>query len=220
MNMKESVKSFLSNMLSVILGIFITFTIQGMIDRSADRKNARSSLELVRSELVRNIEDVSVMRDYLYTEKRSAEYFIDHKDSIRDCPEDSLNYHSGIVFADVSVSLSSDALELLKMSSVFQKIGNNELSMKIVRAYDTCGAIVDYLTRHITARDARFENSIDRETAGKFASDGWIDIRNFIQTDYGYYSIKWITSQPDPDNYTDVSDLEEAISAIDAYLKR
>ena len=72
--MKESFASFLSNILAVILGIFITFTIQGMIDRSSDRKNARSSLELVRSELLRNIEDISIMKDYLVMEKESARY--------------------------------------------------------------------------------------------------------------------------------------------------
>ena len=140
--MKESVTSFLSNILAVILGIFITFTIQGMIDRSRDRKNARSSLELVRSELARNIEDVSIIKDYLNMEKQSAAYFITNKDSLDKCPDDSISYHSGIIFADVSMSLSMDALELLKMSSVFQQLGNNDLSMKIIRAYDCCGSIV------------------------------------------------------------------------------
>ena len=63
--MKESVKTFLKDLLAVVLGIFITFTIQGLINRSADKKDVRSSLELVRSELVRNIDDISVMKDHL-----------------------------------------------------------------------------------------------------------------------------------------------------------
>ena len=217
--MKESVASFLTNMLSVILGIFITFTIQGMIDRSSDRKNARSALDLVRSELTRNIEDISTMKDYLYEERRSADYFLASKDTLDRCNPDSLSYHAGMLFADVSFTLSHDALELLKMSSVFQKIGRNDLSMKIIRAYDTCGSIVSNLNRHITSRDTRFENSIDKETAGIFASGGSIDVKKFIKTDYGYYALKWLSIQPDPENYTDVTDLEDAISAIDSYLK-
>ena len=216
--MKESLSSFLKDLLAVVLGIFITFTIQGMIDRSSDRKSARSSLELVRSELARNIEDISIMRDYLYQEKRSAQYLLDHKDSLDKCPLDSLNYHSGIVFADVAMSLSHDAQELLKMSSIFQKIGNNDLSMKIIRAYDCCVTIVNTLNRHIADRDARFENSIDKETAGLFAKGGRIDLGNYLKTDYGYYAIKWLTTQSDPQYFTDVTDLEEAISAIDVYL--
>ncbi len=216
--MKASLKSFLTNLLSVVLGIFITFTIQGMIDRSSDRKSVRSSLELVRSELARNIEDVSEMQKYLYDEVKSAEYIIDHKDSIRYCPSDSLYYHSGIIFAEVSASLSHDALELLKMSSIFQKIGNKDLSMKIIRAYDTCGAIVEYMNRHVSARDAHFEKAIDKETVGLYARGGALDIKDFIKTDYGRYAIEWLTSQPDPKSFTDISDLEDAISAIDSYL--
>ena len=217
--MKESVASFLSNMLSVILGIFITFAIQGMIDRSRDRKNTRSSLELVRAELVSNIEDVSIMKDFLYAEKYSAEYLMANKDALEKCPDDSVSYHGGIIFADVSFSLSQDALELLKMSSVFQNVGSNELSMKIIRAYDCCVNIVNNINRHISIRDSRFENSIDKDTAGEFVSGGSIDIEDYIKTDYGRYAIEWLTTQPDPDNYTDVSDLEEAIKAIDLYLK-
>lgn len=217
--MKESVASFLSNILAVILGIFITFTIQGMIDRSRDRKNARSSLELVRSELVRNIEDVAIIKEYLDMEKESAAYLIANKDSLDKCPDDSISYHSGIVFADVSMSLSMDALELLKMSSVFQKLGKNDLSMKIIRAYDCCGSIVSNVNRHISIRDSRYESAIDMETVGEYVSEGSIDIRDFIKTDYGSYAIEWLTNQPGIDNITDVSDLEDAIEAINHYLK-
>ena len=46
-----------------------------------------------------------------------------------------------------------------------------------------------------------------------------IDIRKFIQTDYGNYAIQWLTAQSDPASFTDVADLKEAISAIDSYLK-
>ena len=216
--MKESVTSFLSNILSVILGIFITFTIQGMIDRSKEKKETRSSLELVRSELVTHMDDISIMADYLHQEKASAEYILSNKDSLDSCPEDSVNYHSSMIFADVSFSLSQDALELLKMSSVFQSIKSNGLSMKIIRAYDSCSSIVYNLNRHLSSRDARFENSIDKETAGLYALGGNISIKDFIKTDYGLYSIKWLTAQPDPENFTDVSDIQEAVHAIDSYL--
>ena len=216
--MKESVTSFLSNILSVILGIFITFTIQGMIDRSKEKKETRSSLELVRSELVTNMDDISIMADYLHQEKASAEYILSNKDSLDSCPEDSVNYHSSMIFADVSFSLSQDALELLKMSSVFQSIKSNGLSMKIIRAYDSCSSIVYNLNRHLSSRDARFENSIDKETAGLYALGGNISIKDFIKTDYGLDSIKWLTAQPDPENFTDVSDIQEAVHAIDSYL--
>lgn len=217
--MKESIKTYVRDISAVILGIFITFTIQGMIDRSSDRKNARSSLGLVRAELLQNLEDIAIMKEFMRTEKSSAEYFLSYKDSLDKCPRDSVyEYYSSMLFADVSFTLCEDALELLKMSSVFQKIGNNELSMKIIRAYDSCSSIVGNLNRHFSMRDARFENSIDKETSGLFARSGGIDIKKYLQTDYGYYAIKWIAVQPEPEAFMAVSDLEDAISAIDSYL--
>ena len=53
--MKESAFHFFLDVLSVILGIVITFAIQGLIDRSRDRKNVRSAMELFRTELATNI---------------------------------------------------------------------------------------------------------------------------------------------------------------------
>ena len=57
MNMKE----FLSNLLSVVLGIAITFAVQAIIDRSQTKKDIRAALELVRTELGTNIDDIGVM---------------------------------------------------------------------------------------------------------------------------------------------------------------
>lgn len=216
--MKESLKSFLKDIFAVVLGIFITFTVQGMIDRSTDRKNVRSSLRLVRSELVQNIEDISIMKDYIQMEKDAAEYFLAKKDSLEKCPADTFNFYAGMLFADVSFTLCEDALELLKMSSVFQKIGNNELSMKIIRAYDTCASILEGLNRHISTRDAMFENSIDKETVGDITANGGIELKRFLKTEYGKFSIKWIAVQPYPGSSMDVADIEEAVAAIDAYL--
>lgn len=216
--MKESVSSFLSNVLSVILGIAITFAVQGMIDRSRDRKDVRSALELVRSELQSNVRDIGIMADYLRQERASAQYLLDHRKTLDRCPQDSVDYHSGIIFADASITVSCDALELLKMSSLFQKIGDGILSMKIIRAYDTCSSVVSNLNRHVTVRNAQFERSITEKTAGQFASSGVIDVRDYVKTGIGLYALRWLATQADVENYSDVSDLEDAIRAIDRYM--
>jgi len=217
--MKESVKNFLGNVLSVILGIVITFMVQGMIDRAHDRREVRVALGMVRSELVTNAADVTEMTEYLRQERRSAEYFLDNMKALDRCPPDSVSFHSGIIFADAMITLSDDALELLKMSSLFQKIGDNALSMKIIRAYDTCDNIASGLNRHISQRNERFENSVNEHTARQFAMAGNIDIKNYLKTPYGQYSIRWLTTQGDLGLLTDISDLEAAIDAIDGYLQ-
>jgi len=216
--MKETFAGFFSKLLSVVLGIVITFAVQGRVDRAHARKDVASALDLVRTELSANIRDIDEMSRYLQQEKQAAAYFLDHRASLKSCPEDSINYHGGLLFADASITVSNDALELLKNSSLFQKIGDNDLSMKIIRAYDTCGSIVSNMNRHLSDRDDRFEKSVTAQTAGQFTINGNIDIRKFIRTSYGVYSLQWVANQPGPELYNDVSDVETALAAIDAYL--
>ena len=188
---KELILGFITNLLAVILGIVITFAVQGMIDRARDRREVRSALELVRSELASNLDDIAVLDDHLHQEQASARYLTAHEKDLDRCPLDSVNYHTGVVYADVSVALSHDALELLKMSSLFPKIGDNSLSMKIIRAYDTCELMVANISRHFAARDA-----------------------------HGAGSVRWLAGLPDPSNYTDATDIRDALDAIDRFLRK
>ena len=215
---KDILIGFLSNLLAVILGIVITFAIQGMIDRSADRRGVRSALELVRTELMTNKEDLLVAGDFLRQEQASARYFLSHRDSLDRCPKDSLSFHSGILFSDFSITTCHDALELLKMSSLFQKIGDNPLSMKIIRAYDTCEMEAQFLNQRTANRNERFANSISEQNARRIAANGYIDIQEYLKTDFGLYVIRDLASQASPDSFTDISDIDEAIEAIGDYL--
>lgn len=188
---KERFLAFLGRMLSVTLGIVITFTVQGILNRRSDRHSVRAALELVRTELSSNLEDVDVMADYLQQEKKSAQYLYDHKKTLAKCPQDSVLFHTGMVNAYVSLALSHDALELLKMSSLFPKIGDNDLSMKIIHAYDSGELMVSNVNRHISDRNAQGDKAAD-----------------------------WLVRQVDPSIFTDPSDIELAVEAIDAFLSK
>ena len=218
-SLKDTILDFFVKMLSVVLGIVITFSVQGIINRAQSRRNVRSGLELVRTELTANIDDIRTMTEYLDEERASARYLFSHRNELDRCPADSVNYHAGVIFADASITLSRDALDLLTVSTLFPKIGNNQLSMKIIRAYDTCQSISAVLNQHVTNRNNRFEASVNDKTAALFASDGTISIKDYIKTAYGFYAIRWITSQASIDQYADVSDIEDALAAINAYLK-
>ena len=218
--MKESTTNFFLNVLSVILGIVITFSIQGIINRAQDKKNVRSALELIRSELATNAEDISIMLDYLKQEQASAQYFMGHLQDLEQCPSDSVIYHSAVLLSDASITVSHDALELLKMSSLFQKIGDNPLSMKIIRAYDCCTSGAQNLNHHIDARNEQFSVTVNEKNVRKIISDGNIRIREFLKTDLGHYAIEALASQADPSQYTDMAAIQDAIDAIGLYLER
>ena len=152
---KSWFRDFLSKLLPVVIGIAITFTLQGIVNRSHERKSVRSAMELVRTELTSNMKDIEHLTDYMKQELISAKYLSDHKNDLKSCPKDIVNYHLGQVHADVSVVLSHNALELLKISSLFPKVDNNQLSMKIIRAYDACALLEADVNRHYANRGAQ-----------------------------------------------------------------
>ena len=89
-------------------------------------------------------------------------------------------------------SLNSKQLDLtLKMSSLFQKIGDNGLSMKIIRAYDSCSQMAISVDRHIAERNAQPADSLYN----------WIELH-------------------DPRVFADPADIDKAITAINVYLRR
>ena len=157
---------------------------------------------------IKDSDIIGIMTDYLTQERQSAGYLLQNLPKIDKCPEDSVNHHCGIVFADASITLSNDALELLKMSSLFQKIGDNRLAMKIIRAYDTCGSAVSNLNRHISQRNERFEEA------------GIPDLQAFLKSKAGSLYFRWLVNRPDPTLFADTADLQEAIDAIDAYMMK
>lgn len=196
--MKPAWSSFFTEFIAVVLGIVITFAGQGMIDRAHDRKEVRSALRLVRSELISNRQDlVELRQDILNQMKQSAQYLDDNAELVKNLDRlDSatvrtVKFHQGMVLADVSVNLPHDALELLKMSSLFQKIGDNALSMKIIRAYDCCQVIMESVDRHFEARNAQPVESLPI----------------------------WILDHDSP-IYTDATDIDRAITAINVFLRK
>ena len=218
--MNAAVRSILLDSVSIILGVFVTFWIQDLIDRANDREEVRSALWLVRTELTNNLEDINTLNEYLNQENASAKYFLRHRNDIDSCPSDSLAYHSGMILAAVNATVSNDALEFLQSSSLFPKIGNSLLSMKIIRAYDSSQLTVDIANKHIEDRNERFEDFINENNVTQIATQGAIDIPAFIKTDYGLYSMMWITNQVVTNQTGDISDIKEALTAIDDYLRR
>lgn len=218
MSSKDNFINFVISFLAIFFGMLCTFVGQGIIDRAADRNEVRSALELVRSELASNIEDINTMADYLKQEKRSADYFLENRAKLDKCPIDSVNFHAGMLLADASMTLPHNALELLKMSSLFQKLGDDQLSMDIIRAYDSCEYSVAKYNEFISDRDEKFNQTINENSITQFASSGYIDIKKFINTTNGLYTIRWITTQVTPDKEQFINDVERAISSIDRYL--
>ena len=130
--MKDTIINFFSNLVSVVLGIVITFSVQGMIDRAQGRKDVRSGLELVRTELTANLEDIRTMCSYLEDERASARYLLSNRMRLERCPADSVDYCSGVLFADEFCEAPKSTLEALRGPLEDRKVIISRLKAKVV----------------------------------------------------------------------------------------
>lgn len=134
-NLRWDWMSFLTNFTAVVLGIVMTFAIQKIIDNKNERNDVKKSLQLVRDELVANLNELLVC-DTAYTkELQAAEFLIKYEDDYSLAPVDSLYLFANEPFILREMSVVSDAFELQKMSSLLQKIKNQELSLEIIQTY-------------------------------------------------------------------------------------
>jgi hypothetical protein len=196
--------------------VIVSFLIHGLADRAADRKDIRYALETIRAELMNNAENVMQINDRLVQERKSAEYLLEHRFMLDKCPADSVTFHSSMIHEDMPVTLSMDASDLLRISSVPQLIGDSKLLMQIIRAYDTCEWIASTQIRRTEARNAQLNSFINGQAA--VSNGGAIDITGFMRTGAGLYAVSWVTSQPEPSILADAKDIQNAIDSIDRYL--
>ncbi len=144
--------AFIANILAVILGIVITFSIQGVIDKRNEKENVRSALQLVENELKDCRDVLQYHIEKIGLESKAAGYILSHSDNLFDCPEDSLLYCYNEMVSLCYDTTTSDALDLLKTSSLFQAIGNNDLSVKILRAYNYCQSLRPILSEYLSIK--------------------------------------------------------------------
>lgn len=202
---------FISNCAAVILGIVITFTIQGIIDKSNEKEDVRSALALVKDELNGCLSDIRQCAEIMDMEHYCSLYFQRHAGKIDECPADSLTKYGQILLNEMILTLPDDALELLKSSSLFPKIGDNKLALKVIRAYDQCEALSTIFRRSEQIKTERVSNA--RKTTE-------IKMSELAKTEDGLRLIYSLGIQDGTNIRNGIPDIEEAIMAIDEYLEK
>jgi len=210
---------FLSNILAVILGIVITFSIQSIIDNKNEKENVKSALTLVKEELEGCKSDLESCAYYLDQEQYVSKYFDEHAANLKSCPEDTLQQYWGLFSSEMILTLPSDALELLKTSSLFPAIDDNSLSLKIIRAYDQCEALRQVFNRHETQKSEFSYSAYKQYGVDKFYNaDGNFSITKFLATPQGG-NLKYMLMNQNGDVIrVGIADLDNAIKAIGEYL--
>ena len=120
---KGRLGDFTCNFIAVVLGIAITFVGSDMIQEHNKKKEVTQALQLVKSELLINWETIE-----------GACYLLQYKDKMNEASSDSLNYYGYFPFQSQNFPPVTDAMEMLRASSVMQNIKNKELAVEIIQS--------------------------------------------------------------------------------------
>lgn len=131
---------FFRNFIAVVLGIVITFAGSDWITERNTQKEIKKSLQLVKSELLLNREEMKALRDRVIMEQYAANYLFEHKDNPVEMPQDSIRKYFPLPFQWSQFTFTNDAMEMLKASALIQKIRNKDLALQIMKVYGTIKA--------------------------------------------------------------------------------
>lgn len=213
--------SFFTNILAVVLGIFITFWIQGIIDRKQERKEVMSALELVKEELINNTDNLKDVINIINSERSSAQSLQGYIGNIDQCSVDSLVVWNAYLGNEYFFTVTNDALELLKSSSLFQKINDKSLALGIIKAYDYLEADSKAFNTHEEYKISIFmDANTEKMKNASLVSDGPDFLRAFYSTPEAQYCLKSIIELSE-DSFlsSSVPEIEATIASLTSRMK-
>lgn len=144
---------FFRNFIAVVLGIIITFAGSDWITERNTQKEIKKSLQLVKSELLLNREEMEALRDRIVLEQYAANYLFEHKDNPAEMPQDSIRKYFPLPFQWSKFTFTNDAMEMLKASALIQKIQNKELALQIMKVYGAIKAAEISFDKYSNVKD-------------------------------------------------------------------
>lgn len=213
--------SFTTDILSVVLGIFITFGIQGVIDRRHEKKEVLSALELVREELINNSQNLQEVMDIISSEKAAAQSISRYKGRMQKCSADSLVAWNAVLGSEYFFIVTDDALELLKSSSLFQKINDKSLALGIIKAYDFLDSDSKAFNSHEQYKVSLYmDANTSKIKKASLTSTGPAFLKSFYSTYEADYFLKSVVEMSDESFLgAGLSEIEATIADIESRMK-
>lgn len=213
--------SFFVNITSVVLGIFITFGIQSLIDRSQEKKDVAAALELVKEELVNNNDNLKDVIKLVNLEKASAISMLGNIGTLKKCDLDSVATWNTALGTEYFFTVTDDALELLKSSSLFQKINDKSLALGIIKAYDYLEANSKAFNTHEQYKISLFmDANTDKAKKASGTTEGLDFLKLYYSSPEGMYFLKSVVEMSsDAFLLEGLQEIEDTIADIEARQK-
>lgn len=143
--------SFGVNFSAVVLGIVITFMVDGFISHHGETKRAKEILTLVRDELESNVEGMNTFKVNCRQSSHAMDYFLAHKDDINSIPVDSLNTYGALILDQPIIIMDNISKGLMQSSDFQNGIKDNKLKLDITEAYLNLDSAVESYNLRVKA---------------------------------------------------------------------
>lgn len=128
---------FILQLLVVILGIVVTFAASNAFNERAKAKEVAKAMEIVKNELEGNLENFDQITERLRLEQRVCRYLRSYGKHIEDASADTLRKYISLPFQVFNFIPASDAIEMLKASSLIPHVQDKELVLDVMKAYNS-----------------------------------------------------------------------------------
>lgn len=121
----------------VAAGIIVTFVGSSLITEYNQQKEVASVMQLVKSELEQNRQSVERLESCVFKDQQMSRYMIDSDFNVYSIDQDTLRKYVWFVSSLTSLDYTSDALEVLKNSSLMQQVGDKKMLLDLLTTYQT-----------------------------------------------------------------------------------
>lgn len=174
---KSDIVSFLMNFLAVVLGIVLTLGGESLMSHKRERKDLNNSLDLVKSELQDNLDYLHYCDTLFQQEVEAAEFLIRFEDDYSKAPEDTLWMVANIPLTTNTISLYTDAFELLKSSGVLTQIKDKKLALTIFKTYDILANDASFINQFYEHKLKYLEPAMNKNVKDILAGDNVTALR-------------------------------------------
>ncbi len=131
---------FFRQLATVVVGIIITFGGSSLIQRNAQKREARHLLEMVKMELEHNTRQARGQKEWFEYEKSGAKAFRPYIDNPSAIPADTLERYVDIQSSKVFPG-STNAFEILRSSDAIRSIKDKSFLLNLFQVYDMMMAL-------------------------------------------------------------------------------
>lgn len=145
---KWRVGDYLRQFSIVTAGVMVTFIGSNIITSMSMQKEIKSTMQLIVKELEQNKQELHLMKQKYELDRIMASYLIDSSFVIEKFHRDTLVKYNRLVSQLSSFSYSTDALEVLKSSSMMQNIEDKQVVLSLIGAYKSLNEVDESLNAY------------------------------------------------------------------------